>query len=371
MRTTWKIAAHCLQTTEVNFRKDNPFAPGCRCDHLSPRIDDQRMSPHFRTAFDRAGLCRGHHPALVFNRPRAEQGLPMRLARGRREGRRYEQNFRSLDKKSAVDLWETKIVTNGEPKSPYFGLYADDIGAGLHAFRFPFLDTTRQIDVEEMDLSIDTEPLAARPKNDTRIEGERPRYTGVLEDRTGDQRNTHFPGDTGKSGERRTIDRLGGRTMLRLRPAPQEDLGKSDEPGTLAGSVANQIFRDTEIPGLIGHDAHLDARRQARRETGRRHALGLAPARQARNIGPERDPGRYLLVPARGKSEAGRRGKNGLSNSPRVGRIATGEHLGTKTGDERATLGLRCGFARSRPDKVGTQRLARGGAALQQGPVQK
>src|SRR5690242_7669022 len=60
-------------------------------DDHPPRIDQHRVSPRAPAARVRAGLGGGEHVALVLDRPRTKQRLPVSLSGARGERSRYDE----------------------------------------------------------------------------------------------------------------------------------------------------------------------------------------------------------------------------------------------------------------------------------------
>ena len=103
--------AHALA---VELRHADALAVARRREHEAPRVDDQRAAVG-RAAGPRAVLVRRHDVALVLDRPRPEEHLPVVAARLLREAGRHRQQLGARDGERAVQLREAQVVADGQP----------------------------------------------------------------------------------------------------------------------------------------------------------------------------------------------------------------------------------------------------------------
>ena len=125
---------HLADTSElghVEVREPDAVALLGRADqHATPRVDGHGVAvrpPALLRVAERSPLPRRHHEALVLDRARAEQDLPVVLPRLVLELRRHEQHLRAHDHQSAVELREAEVVADRQAEPADVGLVRHEL----------------------------------------------------------------------------------------------------------------------------------------------------------------------------------------------------------------------------------------------------
>ncbi len=146
----------------VQVREPHPGSFRRRIDQdLAPRPDDHRVTvraPRLLRRSELAPLRRRGHEALILDRARTEQDLPVRDAGLVLELRGNREQLGAECHESTEQLREAEVVTDGQSDPHVLDRVGDELrargeGRGLAEGRLPF-----EVDVEEMDL-----PIASRP----------------------------------------------------------------------------------------------------------------------------------------------------------------------------------------------------------------
>ena len=82
--------------------------------HLAPGTNGEGSTPGAAAVLVEAALGRRQHEAAGLDRPGAQQGFPVRLARGPGEGRRRDDHLRARQGQGPVEGRESHVVADGE-----------------------------------------------------------------------------------------------------------------------------------------------------------------------------------------------------------------------------------------------------------------
>src|SRR5262249_62391685 len=130
-----------------------------------------------------AGLVGGQEIALVLDRARAAEHVPVGGARGEGEGGRDEENLRAGPNQTAVELREAKIVADGEAEDAELGGHHHGLGPRGARVRLAHGDPPGEIDVEQVHLAIACEEIATGTEETAGVEAA-PLARHALEDRS-------------------------------------------------------------------------------------------------------------------------------------------------------------------------------------------
>mmetsp|Transcript_6743 Transcript_6743/g.23031 ORF Transcript_6743/g.23031 Transcript_6743/m.23031 type:complete len:224 (-) Transcript_6743:440-1111(-) len=92
-------------------------------EHLPPGVHGQRVPKGPPLLVVRPNLGGGQHVGLAFHGARAEQQVPVGLARGHREGRGDQDHLGALARQGRVQLREAHVVARGQPQAPHWALH--------------------------------------------------------------------------------------------------------------------------------------------------------------------------------------------------------------------------------------------------------
>ena len=218
----------------------------------APRIDDQRAPTGAQAAGVVADLVGGDDEALVLDRPRAHQHLPV-IARGRqRERGGHRDQLGAAQGEDPVELGEAQVVADAHAQLQAVGelghhdLVAGILGGGLG------VHGTVDLDVEQVDLAVDRLDLPVGPDVDAGVEA----LLGVLdvlEQRAGDQVDAELGGGAARPRDRRAVQGLGpgGHVLARAEHGPL--LGQDDELGAARGGLADEPVGPFQVTiGVLG-----------------------------------------------------------------------------------------------------------------------
>src|SRR5207247_8165170 len=104
----------------------------------------------------------------VFYRPRAQEQVPMILARVEREVRGNGGEQRALEREDPVQLREAQVVADGEPDAPALGLRDNRLLAMLLGLGLAVREAA-DLDVEEVDLAIRSDEVALRIEDEASV----------------------------------------------------------------------------------------------------------------------------------------------------------------------------------------------------------
>ena len=138
-RRRWRSAGTLARTRSSSASEQSATATPGRSPSWASTI------PHGSTISERPwlarsglwtpALCRRQHEALVLDRARAQQHLPVVLAGRARERARHEQPARAARGLRAVELGEAQVVADREPDAADLGLRHDHLVARRDALR--------------------------------------------------------------------------------------------------------------------------------------------------------------------------------------------------------------------------------------------
>ncbi|CWQ54154.1 oxidoreductase [Neisseria meningitidis] len=131
-----QAVADAVQAVGIDVCRNNAFALGQYVQHVAPRIDNHAVSERAPSVFVQTALCRRHDVTLVFDGTRAQQQLPMRLARRvRKRSGQHQYVKRQL---ASEKFGKADIVTNARRHRHAFcrqvrhiPARADGIGFGI------------------------------------------------------------------------------------------------------------------------------------------------------------------------------------------------------------------------------------------------
>src|SRR5207247_11292297 len=113
----------------------------------------------------------GNQVALVLDRPRAAEDLPVRRAGREGEGRGDEQHLGARADQAAVELRKAQVVADREPERAELGGHRDRLGPGRARRRLAHRHAPRALDAEQVQLAIAPDELAARVEEAARVVG--------------------------------------------------------------------------------------------------------------------------------------------------------------------------------------------------------
>ena len=131
--------------------------------HLAPRIDHDRVPVRpatFLGAAPRSPLRGRQDEALLLDRPRSQQHLPVRATGHLRERRRHADDLRAERHQPAVELGEPDVVADREPDAPQVGVVRDELLSRGEERGLAQRWLAGQVDIEQVDLAIARDDLA-------------------------------------------------------------------------------------------------------------------------------------------------------------------------------------------------------------------
>lgn len=154
-----------------------------------------------------AELVGGDHEALVLDRARPEQHLPVVAAGDRREGRGHGKYVGSEVEQRPEQLGESQVVTDGHSELGGTQGRGDHLIAGCLGVRLAVLDPA-DIDVEHVDLAIARHVAAVRRDEDRGV-GRQPSVGRLLGEASGQQVDAVPAGPAAGGGHRLPVCVLG------------------------------------------------------------------------------------------------------------------------------------------------------------------
>src|SRR5262249_13391416 len=109
-----QLAPDPLQAGTVDLGQNDALTLSRTCHHRAPGIDEHRAGVVGEPVRAHASLVGGQEIALVLDRARAAEHVPVGGARGEGEGGRDEENLRAGPNQAAVELREAKVVADRE-----------------------------------------------------------------------------------------------------------------------------------------------------------------------------------------------------------------------------------------------------------------
>ena len=140
-------------------------------EHLAPRIDNHTMSEGLALVFVTASLRGGEHERTRFDRARALQHMPVRLAGLLGESRGHGEEMRASAHKRTVKRWEAQIIADrkAEPSPRQVGGYCNF--AGPVGIRLAIALAACELNIEKMNLVVARGDLAVRRNQEAAVGG--------------------------------------------------------------------------------------------------------------------------------------------------------------------------------------------------------
>src|SRR5688572_12265790 len=110
----WNHAPRPRDRSRVDFRVDDPRRFAAVSEHLTPRIDHQRVPVALAISGMFAAHRRGDDETAVFYRAGAHQGMPVELARLALERGRYRDELCPRQREAAIQPRKTQVVAHRE-----------------------------------------------------------------------------------------------------------------------------------------------------------------------------------------------------------------------------------------------------------------
>src|SRR5262249_40879844 len=153
VRERRQLRADVLEVRAVELGGNHGWLVRGLRDDQPPWIRDQR-SPVRRLAGQRlADLRGGGDVALVLDRTRAHEDVPVVLTGRCREMRRNGYQLGSFERKDAIQLREADVVADGQPDAPVLDAHDDGLVTGFLRLRLAVRDAA-DLDVEQVDLPV-------------------------------------------------------------------------------------------------------------------------------------------------------------------------------------------------------------------------
>ena len=108
-----QLGADAILSRKVKLSDGYALSIGTVGKDCSPRINDQRMTIGRPTRAVSSLLGSSEHEALVLDRPRTQEHVPVVLAGVQREGRWYAQHSGASRYQATIELRKAEVVTDG------------------------------------------------------------------------------------------------------------------------------------------------------------------------------------------------------------------------------------------------------------------
>ncbi|MNT38413.1 hypothetical protein D3C72_1746030 [compost metagenome] len=139
----------------VAFAQQHGLAAGLFGDNSPPGIDDRRMTVSFPWPRVGTALRGGQDITLGFNRPRADQHLPMRRAGYGGERCRSTDQFGPGSAQGAVQFREAQVIAYAQAQASDRGIGNHHLAAMGIVIRLPIAATVvGDIDIEQVQLVV-------------------------------------------------------------------------------------------------------------------------------------------------------------------------------------------------------------------------
>jgi hypothetical protein len=159
-----QVGPNLFQPFEVEVRHREPLTLAHRCEDLAPGIDDHRVTPEAKSGLGLSELIGSKDEALILNRPRPDQHLPMVPTRGLGERRRDREDLDSAIDQMPEQLGKPEVVTDGEAYLDRACTEGGRLGPRCLVIGLA-VGVPSDIDVEHMDLGVGSQRLAVRTKH--------------------------------------------------------------------------------------------------------------------------------------------------------------------------------------------------------------
>ena len=213
-----------------------------------------------------AALGAGDDVTQVFYRPGAQQRFPVRLAGGRRKGRRHHQPLHTSSLQAAIEFREAQVVADRQAQAPRGRIERHHRVARRHVRRLAVtLGAIGQLDVEQMDLVVARDPGAAGVVDQAGLGAALAGCAGQRH-RTGDDPHAKLRGGAGKKflHRARTVG-LGMRAPVGVAQRHQRKiLRQQREPRALVRRHLQQAPRARQVGVAIVPGTHLHGGDQGR-----------------------------------------------------------------------------------------------------------
>src|SRR5262249_2899825 len=188
------------------------------CDDRSPRIDDHAATVTGPARVVVTDLGSGHHVALVLDRARPQQYLPVVTTGMHHKGRRHDQDIRARDGETLVEFREAQVIADRQAELYVFDWCDDRLHTRRHGARLVVGDATGDLHVVQMDLSIDGGERTVAPEQQRGVVGSL-RIRADLMERAGVYPYLQLAGRITEERGELAVDRLrlrcgGGRTKV-------------------------------------------------------------------------------------------------------------------------------------------------------------
>jgi putative transposase len=141
-------------------------------DDGAPGVDDERVPEALAALVVVAPLGGGDHPALVLDGPRPQQQVPVRPPGVRGEGGRHQEDLGAgVERQLAVELGEADVVADRHPHLRRPHAHHDRGLAGRRRVGLAQRGAAGDVDVEQVDLSIEPADCSRRGDDDRRVVG--------------------------------------------------------------------------------------------------------------------------------------------------------------------------------------------------------
>ena len=155
MRERGKAFAHAGLAGQVHFRDRTAAAARHALQNPSPVVDDHAVAVSLTSARMEARLRGRENITQILDRPRPQQGLPVRPPRGRGKRRGHHQQLRARGAQVPVQLREAHVVAHRKAEPARRGVHHGRGSSRGDVPRFAVrLDATGNINIEQVNLVV-------------------------------------------------------------------------------------------------------------------------------------------------------------------------------------------------------------------------